>query len=82
MPGEVNIWATLPETTYGTVYYSRIYPPCLWFPELDIPPSFCRALGSFEETACQIVNPKIKAQATKLMTAGDPYCEFIFEEVD
>lgn len=60
----------------------QLYPPCLWFPELDIPASFCRAIGSFEETACQIVNPKIKAHATKLMTAGDPYCEIVFEEQD
>lgn len=60
----------------------QLYPPCLWFPELDIPPSLCRAMASFEETACQIVNPKMKVQATKLMTAGDPYCEFVFEQLD
>jgi len=60
----------------------RLYPPCLWFPDLDIPPSFCRALGSFEQTACQIVNPTVQAHATKLMTAGDPFCEFVFEEME
>ncbi|MBM3119903.1 MAG: hypothetical protein FJ006_10255 [Chloroflexi bacterium] len=59
----------------------QLYPPCLWFPELDIPPSLCRAMGAFEQTACQILNPKIKARPTKLMTAGDPYCEFVFEEI-
>ena len=27
----------------------RLYPPCLWFPDLDIPPSFCEAEGMFEK---------------------------------
>lgn len=58
----------------------RLYPPCLWFPKLDIPPSFCRAMGSFEEEAARLVNPRIKIKGEKLMTAGDPYCELIFEE--
>ena len=60
------------------VYY-RLYPPCLWFPKLDVPPSFCRALGTMEVEAAKIVNPDIKIKVEKLMTAGDPYCEFIFE---
>lgn len=60
----------------------QLHPPCIWFPELDIPPSFCRALGSFEQAACQTVNPNISAYSTKLMTAGDPYCEIVFEESD
>jgi hypothetical protein len=60
----------------------RLHPPCLWFPELDIPPTFCRAFGTFEEEAAKIVNPKIKTYFTKLMTQGDPYCELVFEEVD
>ena len=58
----------------------RLHLPCLWFPDLDIPPSFCRALGTFEEEVAKIVNPRIKTYFTKLMTEGDPYCEIIFEE--
>jgi len=61
------------------VWY-RLYPPCIWFPKLDIPPSFCRAMAAFEKVAAEIVNPKIKVSSTKLMTAGDPYCEIAFEE--
>lgn len=60
----------------------RLYPPCIWFPKLDIPASFCRAMASFEHAAVELVNPKIKVTDTKFMTAGDPYCEIIFEEVD
>ncbi len=60
------------------VYY-RLYPPCLWFPDLDIPPSFCKALGTMEIEAARLVNPDIKIKVEKLMTAGDPYCEFVFE---
>ena len=71
--------AELVEESPKKVAY-RLHPPCLWFPELDIPPSFCRALGTFEEEAARIVNPKIKAYFTKLMTEGAPYCELIFEE--
>jgi hypothetical protein len=58
----------------------RLHPTCLWFPELDIPPSFCRALGTFEEQAAKIVNPRVKTYFTKLMTEGHLYCEIIFEE--
>ena len=60
----------------------RLYPPCLWFPGLDIPPSFCQALGCFEHEAVEMLNPKIKVTLDKLMTAGDPYCELTFEERD
>lgn len=60
----------------------RLYPPCLWFPDLDVPPSFCIAESSFEEEAARIVNPKIKVTGRSLMTRGDPYCETVFEETD
>ena len=60
----------------------RLYPPCLWFPDLDIPPSFCHAEGKFEDEAARIVNPKIKHYSRALMTCGDPYCEAVFEEID
>jgi len=38
----------------------RLYPPCLWFPELDIPPAFCLAEDCFEEEVCRMHNPKVK----------------------
>ena len=60
----------------------RLDPPCLWFPNLDIPPSFCEALGCFEKEAAKIVNPNIEIKHTKLMTAGDDYCEILFIEKD
>jgi hypothetical protein len=37
-------------------------------------------MSAFEKVATEIVNPKIKTMSSKLMTAGDPYCEIIFEE--
>ena len=58
----------------------KLYPPCLWFPDLDIPPSFCRALGCFEKEAAKILNPNIEIIINKLMTEGDPYCEFFFAD--
>jgi len=58
----------------------KLYPPCLWFPDLDIPPSFCMAEGEFEQEAARIINPKIKVSMRKLMTLGDPCCETVFEE--
>jgi len=60
----------------------RLYPPCLWYPNLDIPPAYCQALGCFEQEAVKMLNPKIKVTMEKLMTAGDPYCELVFEEKD
>jgi hypothetical protein len=68
------------ESRYKVTY--RFYPPCLWFPELDIPSTFCRALGTFEEEAAKIINPKLTTYFTKLMTEGDPYCELVFEEIE
>ena len=60
----------------------RLYPPCLWFPDLDIPPSFCLAEDCFEEEVARMVNPKVKIYCRSLLTWGDPYCETVFEEVD
>jgi len=60
----------------------RLYPPCLWFPDLDIPASFCMAEGNFEAEAARIVNPKIKTSMRSLMTRGEPCCDTVFEEVD
>lgn len=60
----------------------RLYAPCIWFPGLDIPPAFCQALGCFEEESVKMLNPKIKVTMDKLMTAGDPYCELTFEEIE
>ena len=58
----------------------RLYPPCLWFPDLDIPGSFCRSMGCFEKEAALMVNPDIEIKHTKLMMDGDPYCEILFIE--
>ena len=73
--------AELAEESPKKVVY-RLHPPCLWFPDLDIPPSFCKAMGNFERVAAEIVNPKIKITTRKLMTDGDPCCELVFEEED
>ena len=43
--------------------------------------SYFGALGTFEEEAAKIINPKIKIYFTKLMTEGNPYCELVFEEI-
>ncbi len=60
----------------------KLYPPCLWFPNLDIPPSFCEAMACFEVKAAEMVNPKIKVTHGKLMTAGHDCCEIFFEEME
>ena len=58
----------------------RLYPPCIWFPDLDIPAKFCEAMGAFEEEAVKLVNPSVKISHRKLMTAGDDCCEILFED--
>lgn len=60
----------------------RLYPPCLWFPDLDVPPSFCKAEGCFEEEAVRMLNPRIKVSVRSILTQGDPYCETVFEEIE
>jgi predicted hydrocarbon binding protein len=37
-------------------------------------------MGIFERTGAELLNPGIKVTQTKIMTAGDPYCEIVFEE--
>ncbi len=39
-------------------------------------------MGCFEKEAAKIVNPNIEIKHTKLMTAGDDYCEILFIEKD
>ena len=58
----------------------KLFPPCLWFPNLDIPASFCRAMGCFEEEAAKMLNPNLEVKTTQLMTDGDPCCEILFIE--
>jgi len=58
----------------------KLYPPCIWFPKLDIPASFCKSMGCFEIEAAKLVNPKIEIQHKQLMTDGDPCCELWFVE--
>ena len=58
----------------------RLHPPCIWFPDLDIPPSFCRALGAFEREAVRLINPAMEVSMRRLMTAGDACCELVFKE--
>jgi len=61
----------------------RLYPPCIWFPKLDIPPRLCsEGFVNFECAAAKIINPKIKISHNKLMMAGDPCCEVVLEEMD
>jgi hypothetical protein len=57
----------------------RLHPPCIWFPDLDIPASFCRALGAFEREAVRLVNPDLEVQMVKLMTEGHSCCELVFK---
>jgi hypothetical protein len=61
-----------------TIY--RLRPPCIWFPDLDIPPGVCRALGAFEREAVRLANPRIKVTMPRLMTEGHPFCELLFKE--
>ena len=58
----------------------RLYPPCLWFPKLDIPVRFCESEDCFEREAVKIINPKIQVYGRAKMTGGDPYCEVVFLE--
>jgi len=37
-------------------------------------------MATFEKVAAEIINPRIRVSSTKLMTAGDPYCEIVFDE--
>ena len=61
----------------------RFHPPCALFPDLSeahATPKMCLALGNFEYTAAKLLNVKITF--TKMITAGDPYCDVVFEPAE
>ena len=62
----------------------RFHPPCGLFPDLDEPmatPKMCLALGNFEFTAVKMI-PNVKVTFAKMLTAGDPYCDIVFEQIE
>lgn len=62
----------------------RYHPPCGLFPDLNEPcatPKMCLALGNFEFTAAKLV-PNVKVTFAKMLTAGDPYCDIVFEQIE
>jgi hypothetical protein len=48
-------------------------------PKEELNPEICLNTMGHENMACEIINPKLKFSVPKLRSAGDPYCEYVFE---
>ncbi len=48
-------------------------------PKSETTPAVCSAYSMFEKTSARIANPKLNCTQTKVMSKGDPYCEWVFE---
>ncbi len=49
-------------------------------PFQSLSPGFCRAFTLAAEGTAKAINPDYKVTTTKMMTAGDPHCEWIIEK--
>jgi hypothetical protein len=48
-------------------------------PQEDLTPEMCLSSMGHEHKACEIINPKLKLSVPSLRSAGQPYCEYVFE---
>jgi hypothetical protein len=48
-------------------------------PQEELKPEICLNTMGHEHKACEIINPELKFSVPKLRSAGDPYCEYVFE---
>jgi hypothetical protein len=48
-------------------------------PGEELTPEICLNTMGHEQMACEIINPKLKFSVPRLRSAGDPYCEYVFE---
>lgn len=56
------------------------FPFCAIFPQPNLGcPEVCIATSAFEKRAVEIINPRVKVSLTKMLTAGDPFCEVVWE---
>ena len=51
-------------------------------PKEELNPEICLNTMGHENMACEIINPKLKFSLPKMRSAGDPYCEYVFELQD
>ena len=49
-------------------------------PFQSLSPGFCQAFTCMAESTAKAINPDYKVTTTKMMTAGDPHCEWIVEK--
>ena len=48
-------------------------------PKEDLTPEMCLSSMGHEHKACEIINPELKFSVPNLRSAGQPYCDYVFE---
>jgi hypothetical protein len=45
----------------------------------ELTPDICLSSMGHEHKACELINPQLRFSVPRLRSAGDPYCEYVFE---
>jgi len=75
----LGMFVEVPEATERRAVFRILKCPLYEEPRTDTTIEVCDANSEFERTASKIANPKLECRVTKLLTKGDPYCEWVFE---
>ena len=77
--GTLGMIIESPEATEKRAVFRILQCPLHDVPQKETTPEVCSAYSMFEKTAARIANPKLACTQTKVMSKGDPYCEWVFE---
>lgn len=75
----LGMFVEVPEATEGRAVFRILKCPLYVDPRVDTTQEVCDAYSEFERTAAKIANPKLECRVTRLLSKGDPYCEWVFE---
>jgi hypothetical protein len=67
------------DTPNKVVLRNSGYCPLSANPREELTPEICLSSLGHEHKACEIINPKLKFSVPALRSAGQPYCEYVFE---
>jgi predicted hydrocarbon binding protein len=77
--GTLGMLVEAPQVTEQRSVFRILKCPLHDDPKAETTPEVCSANSMFEKTAARIANPKLSCTQTRVMSKGDPYCEWVFE---
>ncbi len=77
--GTLGMLVEMPEATERKAVFRILKCPLHDDPKAETTPEVCSAYAEFEKNGARIANPKLACTQTRVMSKGDPYCEWVFE---